>query len=192
MGGKVKGSFAGTMGGFGKGGAGIGSKLMRGGGLVGAGLGGAMAIGNLLDKDKSNNAGAWGTLIGTGLGAFGGPLGMMLGGMAGGALGNMIGGKQHGGPMTGGNPHLVGEGGPEILMTKSASTVTSNEQLKAMFNTEKLEKHMLSMITAVSPVAKILNGVHETLNTSNMINNKTRIATETSARKNFNQVGMVG
>ena len=46
------------------------------------------------------------------------------------------------------------------------------------------------MVTAISPVAKILTGVHETLNTSNMINNKTRIATETSARKNTSSVGL--
>ena len=39
------------------------------------------------------------------------------------------------------------------------------------------------MITAISPVAKILHSVDEKLNTNNMLVNKTRIATETTARK---------
>ena len=162
------------------------------GGGIGAALGGAMAIGDLMDKDKSNNAGAIGTLAGTALGAFGGPIGMMLGGMAGGWAGDkFFGGKQHGGPMTGGNPHLVGEAGPEIVMTKTNANVLSNADSKKMFNTEAMEKGILQVVTAVSPVAKILHEVNKSLNTGNMIQNKTRIASETTARKG-NTVGMVG
>ena len=152
-----------------------------------------------MNKDKKDDAAGWGGLagaiIGGGLGMLAGPggalLGASLGSMAGQGIGSLFGGKQHGGPMAGGHPHLVGETGPEIVMTKANSNVLSNSDTKNMLSTKNLEKHMLSMVTAVSPLAGALNEVNKTLNTSNMINNKTRIATETSARKDRNQVGMV-
>ena len=49
----------------------------------------------------------------------------------------------------------------------------------------------MAIATSVSPVAKVLHSVHESLNTGNMINNKTRIATEKSARVDPNRVGLV-
>ncbi|MAH07732.1 hypothetical protein CMI38_05800 [Candidatus Pacearchaeota archaeon] len=195
LGGKVKGSFGGSMaGGFGNalslGKGGIGSKLLRGGGLVGAGLGGIMAAGQLMDDDKSNNAQAWGTLAGTTLGAFGGPLGMMLGGMAGGAIGNMIGGKAHGGPMAGGNPKLVGEAGPEIVMTKANANVLSNADSKKMLSTENMEKILTTIASGQATANKIHTQHLETLNTGTMIQNKIRVASETTARKRY-EIGNV-
>ncbi len=168
-------------------------------GPLGAAIGVGTSAGMLMNKDKKDDAAGWGGLagaiIGGGLGMLAGPggalLGASLGSMAGQGIGSLFGGKQHGGPMAGGNPHLVGETGPEIVMTKANSNVLSNSDTKNMLSTKNLEKHMLSMVTAVSPLAGALNEVNKTLNTSNMINNKTRIATETSARKDRNQVGMV-
>ena len=186
-----------------KGRSGIGRALNTTTGKAVGGLGAAIGIGSsagmLLDKDKKNDAAGWwglgGAVAGGVLGSFLGPggalMGASLGSMAGQGIGSMFGGKQHGGPMAGGNPHLVGETGPEIVMTKANSNVLSNADSKKMFNTENLEKHMLSMITAVSPVAKILHSVDQKLNTNNMLVNKTRIATETTARKG-NTVGIVG
>ena len=195
---RILGSGKGT-----KGRSGIGRALNTTAGRAVGGLGAVIGVGSsagmLMNKDKKDDAAGWGGLagaiIGGGLGMLAGPggalLGASLGSMAGQGIGSMFGGKQHGGPMAGGNPHLVGETGPEIVMTKSNANVLSNSDTKNMLNTKNLEKHMLSMVTAVSPLAGVLNEVHKTLNTSNMINNKTRIATETSARKDRNQVGMV-
>ena len=197
FGGKTKGSFGGTMaGGMGLGKGGIGSKILRGGGLVGAGLGAAGAVGNLMDDDKTNNAGAYGTLAGTALGAFFGPLGMMaggaIGGMAGDALGGMFGGKRaSGGGMDAGKTYLTGEKGPELVTAGTKSTVTANQDLKSTFDTSALETKMTSMTAELNNANKALTSMVNGVNTLVAVESRALKAVETTARKDRNQVGMV-
>ena len=195
--GKAKGSFGGTTaGGIGLGKGGIGSKLLRGGGLVGAGLGAAGAVGNLMDNDKTNNAGAYGTLAGTALGAFFGPLGMMaggaIGGMAGDALGGMFGGKRaFGGGMDAGKTYLTGERGPEMITAGTSSTATANNDLKSTFNTEALESKLNSTVSELNAANKTLTNMVNSVNTLVAVESRALKAVETTARKDRNQVGLV-
>ena len=169
--GKAKGSFAGTTGGgfgnalsLGKGG--IGSKLLRGGGLLGAGLGAASAVGNLMDDDKTNNAGAYGTLAGTALGAFFGPLGMMAGGAIASVGVKLFGGpKAFGGGMDANKLTMVGEKGPEVVTAGTASAVTSNTDLAKIFNTQALETKMATMVSELTNANKTLTSMVNGVNT---------------------------
>ena len=195
--GKAKGSLGGTMaGGMGLGKGGIGSKILRGGGLVGAGLGAAGAVGNLMDDDKTNNAGAYGTLAGTALGAFFGPLGMMaggaIGGMAGDALGGMFGGgKAFGGGMDAGKTYLTGERGPEMITAGTSSTVTANNDLKNTFDTEALESKLNSAVMELNTANKTLTSMVNGVNTLVAVESRALKAVEKTARKDVNQIGMV-
>ena len=196
--GKAKGSFAGTTGGgfgnalsLGKGG--IGSKLLRGGGLLGAGLGAASAVGNLMDDDKTNNAGAYGTLAGTALGAFFGPLGMMAGGAIGGWAGDKLfgGPKAFGGGMDANKLTMVGEKGPEVVTAGTASAVTSNTDLAKLFNTQALENKMTTMVTELTNANKTLATTLSSVNTLVAVEGRALKAVEKTARKDMNQVGLV-
>ena len=186
----------------GKGGA-FGSFARSGVGRVAAPLGIAMnsmgAYSNLTDKDKSNDMAGYGNiagmLLGGALGAFGGPAGAMLGaslgGMAGGAIGGLFDGKEFGGGMDGGKPYLVGENGPEIVSTKSNSTVSANKDLENTFNTKALETKMASMVSELNSANKTLTSMVNGVNTLVAVESRALKAVETSARKDMNQVGMV-
>ena len=192
--GKAKGSFGGTMGGgLGLGKGGIGSKLLRGGGLLGAGLGAASAVGNLMDDDKTNNAGAYGTLAGTALGAFFGPLGMMAGGAIGGWAGDKLfgGPKAFGGGMDANKLTMVGEKGPEVVTAGTASAVTANQDLAKLFNTKVLETKMATMVSELTAANKTLTGVVNGVNTLVAVEGRAMKAVEITARKDRNQVGLV-
>ena len=187
--------FGGTMaGGMGLGKGGMASKLLRGGGLVGAGLGAVSAAGNLMDGDKSNNAGAIGTLAGTALGAFFGPVGMMLGGMAGGAIGNMIGGRQYGTMGTLGLPYE-----PKNVLTSlhSGERVLSPTET-AEYNTEqvtggstanftmlagKLDNMNTSLISAVTEMKSMNKGVNTLVAVGNETAKNTNITQRRLANK---------
>ena len=167
------------------------------------GLGAAIGIGSsasmLFDKDKKNDAAGWwglgGAAVGGLLGSFLGPggtlMGMSLGSMAGQGIGSMLGGKQHGGPITGGNPHLVGETGPEIVMTKANSNVLSNSDSKRMFNTENLERQLTALVASQAAANKIHSQHLDSVNTQTMMTAKIKVATETTARQDRNRVGLV-
>ena len=197
--GKGGGMFKGPPG---KGGA-FGSFARSGVGRVAAPVGIAMnamgAYSSLTDNDKTNDKSGIGTilgsLIGGGLGIFGGPAGIMLGaslgGMAGGAIGGMFDGKQFGGGMDGGKPYLVGENGPEIVSTKSNSTVSANKDLESTFNTKALETKMASMVSELNSANKTLTSMVNGVNTLVAVESRALKAVETSARKDMNQVGMV-
>lgn len=199
MGGKGGGMFKGAPG---KGGA-FGSFARSGVGRVAAPVGIAMnamgAYSSLTDDDKTNDKSGIGTilgsLIGGGLGLFGGPAGAMLGaslgGMAGGAIGGMFDGKEFGGGMDGGKPYLVGENGPEIVSTKSNSTVSANKDLENTFNTTALETKMASMVSELNSANKTLTSMVNGVNTLVAVESRALKAVETSARKDMNQVGMV-
>jgi len=198
-GGKGGGLFKGPPG---KGGA-FGSFARSGVGRVAAPVGIAMnamgAYSSLTDKDKTNDASGYGTIAGTAigglLGLFGGPAGAMLGaslgGMAGGAIGGLFDGKEFGGGMDGGKPYLVGENGPEIVSTKSNSTVSANKDLESTFNTKALETKMASMVSELNSANKTLTSMVNGVNTLVAVESRALKAVETSARKDMNQVGMV-
>jgi len=199
FGGKGGGMF---KGGPGKGGA-FGSFARSGVGRIAAPVGiGMNALGaysSLSDDDKTNDASGYGTIAGTAigglLGLLGGPAGAMLGaslgGMAGGAIGGMFNGKEFGGGMDGGKPYLVGENGPEIVSTKSNSTVSANKNLESTFNTKGLENKMSSMISELNSANKTLTSMVNGVNTLVAVESRALKAVETSARKDVNQVGMV-
>ena len=205
---KAGGSGGGFLGGLGK--KGKVGKLVKGGARVAGGLGRAlpaigavtttgMSIAGLLDDDKSNDVSSWtglaGSVIGGLLGAFGGPagamIGMTLGNMAGSAVGGMFSGKQHGGPMTGGNPHLVGETGPEIVMTKANSNVLSNAESNRMFNTKNLETQLTALVAGQASANKFASQHLDSVNRGNMIAHKTSLDVAKSARQDKNAVGMI-
>jgi len=186
----------------GKGGA-FGSFARSGVGRVAAPVGIAMnamgAYSSLTDDDKSNNGSGIGTIAGTAigglLGLLAGPAGAMLGaslgGMAGGAIGGLFDGKEFGGGMDGGKPYLVGENGPEIVSTKSNSTVSANKDLENTFNTKALETKMASMVSELNSANKTLTSMVNGVNTLVAVESRALKAVETSARKDKNQVGMV-
>jgi histidyl-tRNA synthetase len=195
MWGQTKGSFGGTMGkGMGVGKGGIGSKLMRGGGLLGAGIGAVGAAGSLMDDDKSNDAGAYGTLIGTGLGfAVGGPVGAMIGGMVGQFAGDkFFGGKKaFGGPMDAGKINLVGDKGPELKVGEAGSSIVAEQSLEKLFNTQALENKMTTMVTELNNANKNLSNMVSSVNTLVAVEGRALKAVEKTARANPHQVGMV-
>ena len=76
-------------------------------------------------------------------------------------------------------------------MTKNNANVVSNTDSNRMFDLSDTNK-MLAAIASSQAAANKIHSQHlDSLNTSNMINNKTRIATETSARQDRNRVGLV-
>ena len=93
--------------------------------------------------------------------------------------------------MGGGIPHLVGETGPEIVTTKTASSVTADMKLEKMFNTEALEVKMASMVTELNSANKTLTNMVNGVNTLVAIENRSMKAVESTARKDRNQVGFV-
>ena len=117
-----------------------------------------------------------GTLVGAGLGSM---------------FGQFAGARQFGGNMQPGQTYLTGETGPELVTAGTSSAVTANNDLAKIFNTSELESKMSSMITqlnnANTNLANMVNGV----NTLTAIEGRALKATETMARKDRNQVGLV-
>ena len=183
VGNAARGSFAGTMGGFGKGGTGLGSRALRIGGGIGAGIGALSAFGQLMDDDKTNNLAAILTLLGTGAGAiFGGPVGAALGGMAGGAIGSMIGSRQVG---TSGATGQLTEPATSILQVEKGERVLSPTETAAVnnFSTEQLENKMSDMVNELSAANKTLANMVSGVNTLVGVESRALKAGETVARK---------
>ena len=118
-----------------------------------------------------------GTLIGAGLG---GMAGQMFGG-----------GKQFGGGMDAGKTYLTGEAGPEIVTSGTASAVSSNNDLKKIFNTEALESKMNSMVTALNNTNSHLSNTVNGVNTLVAVGSRNLKATEKIARRDTNTIGNV-
>ncbi len=187
--------FGGTMGrGMGSKGLGLGAKVLRGGGILGAGLGAAGAVGNLMDDDKSNNAGAIGTLAGTALGAFFGPVGMMLGGMAGGMIGNAIGGRQYGTMGTLGLPYepknvLTSLHSGERVLSPTetaeynAGQSTGGSTANFTMLAGKLDNMNTSLISAVTEMKSMNKGVNTLVAVGNETAKNTNITQRRLANK---------
>ena len=167
---------------------------------VGAAIGVGSSAGQLMNKDKSDDASGIGGLVGAGLGGLigllGGPAGALigpsLGSMAGQYVGGMFGGgRQFGGGMDASKMYLTGEKGPELITTGTKSTVTANNDLKATFDTTALETKMAGMITELNSANKTLSSMVNGVNTLVAVESRALKAVETTARKDRNQVGLV-
>ena len=167
---------------------------------IGATIGVGSSAGQLMNKDKSDDAAGIGGLVGAGLGGLlgliGGPggalLGAGLGSMAGQFVGGMFGGgRQFGGGMDASKMYLTGEKGPELITTGTKSTVTANNDLKATFDTTALETKMAGMITELNNANKTLSSMVNGVNTLVAVESRALKAVETTARKDRNQVGLV-
>jgi hypothetical protein len=187
-------SVAGGAKGFAKGAAGF---MGRGLG-VGAGLMGAGYFGNMAGKKEATGgdkltgilgSAASGALIGSMIPVIGTAVGAALGGLYGGY--NALKKRAFGGPLTGGAMSLVGEGGPELIRSDTASTVTSNTDLAKLFNTKVLETKMATMVSELTNANKTLTGVVNGVNTLVAVESRSLKAVEISARRDRNQVGLV-
>ena len=203
---------AGTFAGFkmaGKGG-GVGSFFGKGGagrkglGLAGKGvgiLGGVgLAAGGAAQAGTAETAGgkAMGVLSSVAGGALAGGMfglpGAIIGGGLGlgaGLLGLSMNKRQFGGGMDAGKTYLTGEAGPEMVTAGTASTVTTNNDLQKIFNTEALESKMNSMVIALNNANTSLTNMVNGVNTLVAVEGRALRAVESTARKDRNQVGLV-
>jgi hypothetical protein len=198
------GGMAGRLGkGAGRMAGGIGRALPYVGALATAG----MSIKGLTDDDKSNDRSSkWGIAGSVAGGIIGGLIGGIptggIGAMPGAAWGAMIGGQLGAtiGGMTssraGGTMGAIGQRfEPENILTTvdKGETVLNQADAKtfANLNFDGMEKQ-LAVIAAGQATANKIHSQHlDQVNTGIMIQNKTRIATETTARKDRNQVGLI-
>ena len=167
---------------------------------LGAAIGVGSSAGQLMNKDKSDDAAGIGGLVGAGLGGLlgliGGPggalLGAGLGSMAGQYVGGMFGGERaFGGGMDAGKTYLTGERGPELITAGTKSTVTANQDLQKTFDTSALETKMAAMSTELNNANKALASMVNGVNTLVAVESRALKAVETTARKDRNQVGLV-
>lgn len=171
--------------GLGKGGI---TKFLRGGGLLGAGIGALGAGKDLFDGESSNNAAAVGTLAGTALGTIFGPLGMLAGGMIGGKVGPIIsdllglgGTRQMGTLGATGQPF---EPATKILQVEKGERVLDQQETEA-FNAGT---SMTGVVTAINGLQETMNSVVASLNTGNAVN----MAIERNTKKTVTQVASLG
>lgn len=179
--------MAGPMKGLGK-----GLGILGGGAAV---VGGAAQAGTA-ETTAGKAMGVGTSILGGALTGFtvGGPMGALVGALAGGAIG--LGGlamnkRQYGGGMDAGKTYLTGEAGPELITSGTASAVTSNNDLKTIFNTEALESKMNSMVTALNNTNSHLSNTVNGVNTLVAVGSRNLKATEKIARRDPNIIGNV-
>lgn len=73
--------------------------------------------------------------------------------------------KALGGSMNAGQLTLVGEKGPELISSKTQSTVTANQDLAKLFNTQILENKMTTMVSELNNANKNLSNMVSSVNT---------------------------
>ena len=181
-----------VMGGFGKGGAARSAGAFLGkAGLVGAGLSGVALAGG------SENAGtnvlgsmASGALAGSAFGFKGALIGGALG-LGYGTFKALSGQRQFGGGMEMGKTYLTGERGPELVTPNVSSAVTSNNDLRNIFNTQELESKMNNMVTALNSTNQGISNMVNGVNTLVAVESRALKAVEKTARRDSNQVGLV-
>jgi len=184
---------------FSKGGAG-----RKGLGMAGKGLGilggAGLAIGGAAQAGTAETTGgktmgvlssmAGGAMIGSMIPGVGTLIGGGLG-LGAGLLGLSMNKRQFGGGMDAGKTYLTGEAGPEMVTAGTASTVTTNNDLQKIFNTEELENKMNSMVIALNSANTSLTNMVNGVNTLVAVEGRALRAVESTARKDRNQVGMV-
>ena len=179
-----------VMGGFGKGGAARSAGAFLGkAGLVGAGLSGVALAGGSEDGFTNVLGGAAsGALAGSAFGIYGALAGGVLGGIYGGFKAS---GRQFGGGMDSGKTYLTGERGPELVTPNVSSAVTSNNDLRNIFNTQELESKMNNMVTALNSTNQGISNMVNGVNTLVAVESRALKAVEKTARRDSNQVGLV-
>jgi hypothetical protein len=194
-GGGMFGSIGKKAGKFAKGGARMAGRTLP---AIGAVATTGMSIYGLMDDDKSNDASSVGGLIGSGIGAaigtaiapgIGTLIGISVGNMAGSAIAGMLDSRNQG---TTGATGMFAE--PESILTtvdKGEKVLSPNDtNTLANLNFNGVEKQ-LSAIAATQAAANKIHSQHlDSVNTSLMLQNKTRIASETIARKRY-EIGNV-
>ena len=193
------------------GGAGAGALARKGAGIAGKGVGGLAGLGIAAGGvSQASNAETTGEkAFGVGQAAIGGALtGAMIGSVipvigtaVGAAVGGALGGasalfaasgeRAFGGGMDGGKTYLVGESGPEMVTAGTSSAVTSNNDLKKIFNTEALESKMNTMVNALNSTNTNLTNMANGVNTLIAVESRALKAVEKTARTDRNQVGIV-
>jgi DNA-binding transcriptional MerR regulator len=175
----------------------IGAKGLGRVGLGGVGAAGLAYSGGLAAGESTEEK-----ILGVlGSAASGAMLGSVIPGVGtviGGALGAAYGGykalsgaRAFGGPMDAGSTYLTGERGPELVTAGKSSTVTANNDLQKIFNTEALEAKMNTMVTALNTANQSLTNMVNGVNTLVAVEGRALKAVETTARKDRNQVGLV-
>ena len=194
-------------------GGGLGGGLMSGVGKAGRfgltralpAVGAAISVGSsaaMLANEDTRKQGAFGlggaaagALAGAALGSVIPGLGTVVGGLIGAGLGGMggqmIGARQFGGSMDAGKTYLTGERGPELVTAGTSSAVTSNNDLKKIFNTEALENKMNSVVTALNSTNSHLSNTVNGVNTLVAVESRALKAVEKTARRDPNMIGNV-
>ena len=155
--------------------------------LLGALLGGADVATDLAsddpDKKRQGKFGLGGGILGALLGfAVGGPVGAAVGFGLGTQAGGALGAKQFGGNMAANTPYLVGERGPELVMPGKSSAITANTDLQSIFNTDRMENSLISMVNQSEATNKNIKELLASVNMLVGINDRTRRATENTAK----------
>jgi hypothetical protein len=176
----------------------VGAKGLGRVGLGGVGAAGLAYSGGLATGESGTEkalgilgSGASGALMGS---AFGGMPGAIIGGGLGLAYGGykaLSGARAFGGGMDAGKTYLTGERGPELVTAGKSSTVTANNDLQRIFNTDALEAKMNTMVTALNTANQSLTNMVNGVNTLVAVEGRALKAVETTARKDRNQVGLV-
>ena len=176
----------------------IGAKGLGRVGLGGVGAAGLAYSGGLATGESATEkamgilgSAASGALLGS---AFAPGIGTAIGGVLGAAYGGykaLSGARAFGGPMDAGSTYLTGERGPELVTAGKSSTVTANNDLQRIFNTEALEAKMNTMVTALNTANQSLTNMVNGVNTLVAVEGRALKAVETTARKDRNQVGLV-
>ena len=188
------------------------ASIGKGLGVVGrvlAPLGAILTVGSgakmLLDDDPGNNKQAIGTLAGAGIGAaigsvipgvgtvIGGSIGAILGGFGGGLIGAGLDKRQFGGPLSQGQPALVGERGPELFLPNTAGNVEPMVIKNASTgvvaepagggNFARLETLAAEQNSNLRMFTEVSDKMEKHLNTLVKISAKTEKNTENSTRK---------
>ena len=73
--------------------------------------------------------------------------------------------KAFGGPIDSNRLTLVGEKGPEIITSNTVGTVTANQDLEKLFNTQALENKMTTMVSELNNANKNLSNMISSVNT---------------------------
>jgi len=176
----------------------IGAKGLGRVGLGAAGVAGLAYSGGLAESSETAGGKALGiagsAVSGALTGAMFGVPGAIIGGLLGagyGAIKAYDGKRAFGGPMTAGSTYLTGERGPELVTAGKSSTVTANNDLQRIFNTDALEAKMNTMVTALNTANQSLTNMVNGVNTLVAVEGRALKAVETTARKDRNQVGLV-
>jgi hypothetical protein len=185
-------SIGGLKSGLKVGAKGLGRVGLGGVGAAGLAYSGGLAAGESTEEKILGVLGS--AASGAMLGSVIPGVGTVIGGALGAAYGGykaLSGARAFGGGMDAGKTYLTGERGPELVTAGKSSTVTANNDLQRIFNTDALEAKMNTMVTALNTANQSLTNMVNGVNTLVAVEGRALKAVETTARKDRNQVGLV-